>query len=661
MFPVYRLIARGLMACFVPCLAAAALSAFSFSPLQAQAADQEANQEVGTAAACDDPSLAMLASPNAPWSGTKLRVLFATDEPLKGELSLIAPDGRVEAIANTQQGGPPYFWIAEVDRPAAGNWQAILTRKTASPDCISVTRKIAVAANPQRGPSSRRGAVWPVERTWTRAQENLYSAWIQTLFEAPLDAEPSWKALHEVLREPSRNLLFNSLALGEDQKGMTIRPDCADLPYFLRAYFAFKQGLPFGYAKCTRGTGKAPQCHQWWSTEREEPRPSPQPVRQTSAGLFGALQPQREPVMRLPPRPAGLVPGFGYYLRITIANGVHSGNGRTATDDNDSDFYPVALTQESLRPGTVYADPYGHILILVKRVPQQGDSAGIFLAVDAQPDGTVARKRFWRGNFLFDTDPSLGGPGFKHFRPIRRDANGRLRRLTNAEIAQDPDYGDFSDAQSKITVEQFYDRMDDVMSPAPLDPVRAQQDAITSFAEQVNARVISVENGRQYQVKGGGRVAMPDGPSIFETTGPWEAYATPARDLRLLIALDVVRHFPERVARRPERYKMPAGKSPEEVKAMLEATLNEELSKRTLTYKRSDGSDWTLTLKDVVDRADALEMAYNINDCVELRWGAPKGSKEAATCKRYAPDSQRRIMAEEYRPWFQTRTRPPRG
>ncbi len=44
---------------------------------------------------------------------------------------------------------------------------------------------------------------------------------------------------------------------------------------------------------------------------------------------------------------------------------------------------------------------------------------------------------------------------------------------------------------------------------------------------------------------------MPDGAAIFETTGAWEDFATPSRDLRLLIAIDVVRGYPDRVARRP--------------------------------------------------------------------------------------------------------------
>ena len=59
---------------------------------------------------------------------------------------------------------------------------------------------------------------------------------------------------------------------------LVIRPDCADLPYFLRAYFAFKMGLPFGYSKCTRGGGGEPaEVHgvvehpETWSRRRSRP------------------------------------------------------------------------------------------------------------------------------------------------------------------------------------------------------------------------------------------------------------------------------------------------------------------------------------------------------------------------------------------------------
>jgi hypothetical protein len=51
-------------------------------------------------------------------------------------------------------------------------------------------------------------------------------------------------------------------------------------------------------------------------------------------------------------------------------------------------------------------------------------------------------------------------------------------------------------------------------------------------------------------------------------------------------------------------------------------------------------------------------MAYNPNDCVEVRWGAPENSEEAATCKRHAPQAQRAKMSSEYRSWFHERRWP---
>ena len=75
---------------------------------------------------------------------------------------------------------------------------------------------------------------------------------------------------------------------------------------------------------------------------------------------------------------------------------------------------------------------------------------------------------------------------------------------------------------------------------------------------------------------------------------------------------------------------MPKEKSVADVKSELETMLASELAARKFSYTRSDGSQWTLTLKDVLDRMPALEMAYNLNDCVELRWGAPEDSEEAA-------------------------------
>jgi hypothetical protein len=613
------------------------------------ATDARAQASTGN---CDDTAeLAFLASPTAPWKGAPLRVVFAAEKPRAGELTLIAPDGKVAAATAERHGGPPYFWYAEVAAPAAGNWQAKLTRA----ECGAVTRTIPVRAERPPRPGAVAGSVWPVHASWNRATENLFSAWIEKLFDDPIDATPSWPALHVVLRDRARNILFNHLGLGEDEMKIVMRPDCADFPYFLRAYFAFKLGLPFGYSKCTRGGGgKPPKCPAWASIGK--PFVPVNSITSISPETLRLLR--GEPESAVAPARAGLATAFGRYLQ-TVADAVHSGTGRTLASDDNTDYYPVPLSRETLRPGTIYADPYGHILMIARRVPQKEGSAGVILAVDGQPDGTIARKRYWRGNFLFAQEPALGSAGFKRFRPIVRSGSG-LRRLSNAEITKNPNYGDFSLEQSKLGVEDFYDRMDDVMSPEPLDPMRALEDAIVSLDEQVKVRVTSVENGRKYQSSGKGEASMPDGPAIFETVGAWEDFSTPARDLRLLIAIDVVRGFPDRVARRPDRYAMPRDKSAADVKVELQRVLAADLPARKFSYTRSDGSAWTLTLQDVFDRMGELEMAYNPNDCVELRWGAPAKSAEAATCKRHAPSAQRAKMTK-VRAWFHERRRPPRA
>jgi hypothetical protein len=642
----------------------AAAAAFWLIAGASQAYAQAASNSCEEAA-----SVAVLPAPVAPWKGMPLRVMVAAEKPLDGELTLIAPDGSVAAKGSVR-GGPPYYWFAEVATPAVGKWQATLTRGGAP----CVTRDIVVAAQKPPGPGKSENSVWPIRTNWNRATEDLFSAWIAKLFDAPLEAEPSWKVWHLVLRDQSRNFLFNYLGGNEDNVTLSLKPDCADFVYFLRAYFAFKLGLPFAYSNCSRGMGGAPpKCYQWFDIlhpETTRPPPPPEPVAASTpapapeppptpssklAQLFGQ-KPEPAPAIAAPPPPPPAPPhkpNFGEYLRA-VGDVVHSGSVRVAATDDNTDFYTVPLTADALRPGVVYADPYGHVMMLVQRVPEANGNAGVFLAVDAEPDGSVTRKRFWRGNFLFVHEPKLGSPGFKRFRPIVREANGSLRRLTNAEIARNPSYGDFSLEQSQLSMEDFYDKMDDVMSPEPLDPTRAMQSAITSLEEQVKTRVTSVENGRKWQATAKGDATMPDGASIFETNGAWEDYATPARDFRLLIAMDVVRGYPEHVVRRADRYAIPPGKSIADVKADLQNVLASELASRKFSYTRSDGSQWTLSLKDVIDRIADFEMGYNLNDCVELRWGAAERSDEAATCKRHAPAAQRAKMSD-YRTWFQQR------
>src|SRR5262249_9408461 len=152
-------------------------------------------------------------------------------------------------------------------------------------------------------------------------------------------------------------------------------------------------------------------------------------------------------------------------------------------------------------------------------------TGGLLFAVDGQPDGTVARKRFWRGNFLFVVDPSIGAAGFKRFRPIDNQS-GVWRKAKNKEL---PDYSPTD--QYAGGVEGFYDKMDDVLPPEPLDPTQALLETIDAFEEQVKTRAHSVDNGRKFLASGKPPADMPQGATIFETQGAWEDFSTPSRDM----------------------------------------------------------------------------------------------------------------------------------
>jgi hypothetical protein len=653
------------------------------------ASDPAPGTAQGTATAADDPSaspplapvgssastagpacgdagdMLVFVSPEHPMRGRPLRVVVVGDRLVDAKLSLSSPAGAKPATTVTvsREDGPPYFWVATVDAAAAGKWHATLARDATCGGDTITSKEVRVGTSPMRPPATPRHALWFTRNVWSPGFENLYSAWVQQLFDARLDEQPSWNALHEVLRDPTRNFLHDYNGQAEDDQNVSFRPDCADLPYFLRGYFAFKLGLPFGWSLCR---GQPPACADF--ATQSEPFPEPEDVDAGAGPKAKALEEvaTAAATLALGEMPAWADPNrpdsgpwetnirrLGEFLRTTLADETTSGEGRTPSDDETGDYYPVKLAVESLRPGTIFADPYGHVLVIARRVPQTPTTGGILFAVDGQPDGTVARKRFWRGNFLFVVDPSIGAAGFKRFRPIVRDyRNNAWRTAKNNEL---PDYSPTD--QYGNGVEGFYDKMDDVLSPAPLDPTQALLETIDALEEQVKTRAHSVDNGRKFLASGNPQAEMPHGATIFETQGAWEDFSTPSRDLRLLIAVDVARALPGRVARRPERYRMPAGASPEAVRAQLEVRLAKDLKERTFEYTRTDGSPWKLSLQDVVDRQAALEMAYNPNDCVEARWGAPEGSPEASTCQAHAPPEQTAKMAE-YRAWFHDRRRP---
>ena len=562
-------------------------------------------------AACDQHGGTQLwISPLNAKAGEAIKIMVvSTDGPLS-ELVAIDNQGQRTVLQSRRRGGPPWSLVTELVESAEGLHRIEAYRDSKFAACHEwATGKI----NAQER-----------LKDWSLSAEAFYSAWIETLFGAPPAENLSFISLQPVLRNAERNFLHNYLGQNEDNN-LPLTPDCADLPYTLRAYFAWKTGLPIAFRACGRGSAKAPpRCG------------APTIVSEFTRGISSQSN-------------------FTKFSR-RLVDTVHSGSARTGLADESTDLYPIPMNRETLWPGTVYADPYGHILVLAEWVPQTADSPGVLLAVDAQPDNSVTRKRVWEGTMLF-ANTTNAGPGFKAFRPLIQTAPGQWRVLSNNELSGHPEFTPYSLEQDQLTPDDFYARLAKLINPEGFDPVQAYEATLAALIEQIETRVTSVNNGEAYFRKNPRSVIpMPGGAAIFQTIGPWEDYSTPSRDMRLIIAINVLTGLPEKILRHPELFVL-GNQSPAQAKAQIEQHHAQRILESSIRYTRSDGNPWELSIADVLARKPAFEMAYNPNDCAEIRWCAKTDTAEYATCHRHAPAEQRAKM-EQYRAWFRETRRP---
>src|SRR6185312_10467696 len=204
-----------------------------------------------------------------------------------------------------------------------------------------------------------------------------------------------------------------------DPQGVYFRSDCADLPYNLRFYFAWKRGLPFGYvsAVSSRGSGRD--------------------IRYTFKGNAVA---ERTTVQS-----GG---ASGYAVMDTLRDTISSATFRIhplLEDPEDSDLYSPVIDAKSIHPGTVIYDPNGHVATVYKVEPD-----GRIHYIDAHPDSSMTHG-FYDLRFV-RAFPGMSA-GFKNWRPLKlvgarqlpdgTYVGGRAVPATNAEI---PDF----------SVEQFY-------------------------------------------------------------------------------------------------------------------------------------------------------------------------------------------------------------
>ena len=460
-------------------------------------------------------------------------------------------------------------------------------------------------------------ASWRITRDhWTQSDEAGFGRFVTAIGDSGCSSSQS------CLRSAA-----NPWAAHEDIGFLDVDVDCAKLPYLLRAYYAWKNGLPFTYADGVRGSRFSKTGNQVVS--RRE-------IIDRGGGIDGARA-VRE-----------------------LLEDVYSGTYRVdamSADGAPSDFYSPALQPGSIRPGTVIYDPNGHVGI-VYRV----DQSGRVYYMDAHPDFTISRSVY---GAQFGQSPAALGGGLKNWRPfylVGGQLVGGAIIGGHMQMARQRDIPDFSLVQYLGTepnasgdVRQarfsyngvklgFYEYARAAISGGRTDynPVFELQATMRTLCNDLEDRRQAIDLAVRDGVTARNHPSEIPANIYLSDDNAWESYATPARDARLRAAF--VQFHRELAAminlwlNRDSRIVYDG----QFLQQDLLQAYDQESARCTTVYLSSDKRPVPLSFDDVARRLFA--MSFDPYNCVELRWGddSPACTDQAAKRRWYAQEQPAR-------------------
>lgn len=488
--------------------------------------------------------------------------------------------------------------------------------------------------------ATRPAMAWKVFKTkWSQQDEVAYMAFIQALGRSQCDT------VDKCLSEES-----NTLRSLEDML-FTHYSDCADFPYYLRSYFAYKNGLPMTFTTSVEINPLNPEDAAKVAKRRQDilEKEGEEAALKYDQRLLDARYSVdgNTPTAKFNyPSSSSTVRDFGV-VGPKIMDQISSAMLRTLkTRDGlpETDFYSPKMRKGSIRPGTVLYNPSGHVAVVYDITPN-----GDVLFIDAHPDNSVTRGKF---NSDFPYSRMTHGGNFKNFRPfevINPSMNpdgsirkGTIRLFTDEQI---PDYSleqyvgnglnldgtpNFKINPTDLKNADYYEWLKFKISGGVfrLDPVfemRTEMNLLCQmFQDRVNAVQAAVDT----------KVFLKDHPeflpqNIYGAAGEWESYSTPGRDLRLRKkVLDIPLMAKSWIQRFNDKDPLLLYSGPDLkhdiIKTYLDATMSCQVR-----YKNSVGKTIKVGLETLLGRM--TQMSYDPYACPERRWGAT-GEAELSSC-----------------------------
>ncbi|UOF01647.1 hypothetical protein [Bdellovibrio reynosensis] len=435
-----------------------------------------------------------------------------------------------------------------------------------------------------------------------------------------------------------------------DPQGLKYYADCADLPYYLRGYFAWKNGLPFSIVSEVKAVEEPVLVNLDFFNKQNKD------VRYSNKGNYVT---KRYDVLVKNRVVKNTYPDAVDILNNVIPGLTFSASFRMMGADESplmSDFYPASINRNGIRPGTVIYDPNGHVAIIYK----VADDGRIYY-IDAHPDNSLTMGMF--SPKFVRSNPGQGA-GFKNFRPLalvdaKQDmfgngfSGGKIVPAFNYQLANlgtEQFYGTHPDpggswSKGKFVINNqtvsFYDyvRMSLMDGDIHINPLEDMAHIVDDICVSLKDRVAAVEAARTsgvYLKPHPERLPI----NIFGTEGEWENYATPSRDARLKVAfmdlLATTKSNIERYKKRDPAIRYSGGN--------LAADLFNVYKERALacefTYTTTNNKVVRMHLEAARQRV--FNMSFDPYHCIELRWGA-RLPQELAAC---TDDANKRLWYE---------------